>query len=91
MTTPSEGWRPASALHEARAPHRREILCRFSWQGRDGKTYSEHDVCLIWPDGILTDRGENIMEPGERETLTAWMPIPSCRCEPDQSKENNDA
>lgn len=72
--TAPAGWRPIS--EKPKVEKRTAILCRFSWKGRDGNEYAEHDVCLLWPDGVITNNTEDTYPANELETLTEWMPIP---------------
>jgi len=68
-------WRLIST--RPKVEERTEILVRFAWHGRDGKNYAEHAVALLWPDGVISDTSEEPIAPGERETITHWMPIPT--------------
>lgn len=64
-------WRPMWELPQVK--ERVEILFRKEWTGRDDKVRATHEVLLLWPDGVLTDLGENHVEP--EEMPTHWQSI----------------
>lgn len=75
------GWLPMWELPQV--TERVEMLFRKEWTGRDDKVRASHEVLLVWLDGVLTDLGENIVQP--EEMPTHWMAIP-----PNEGTERGD-
>lgn len=71
------GWRPMWELPQVK--DRTEMLFRKEWNGRDDKVRATHEVLLVWPDGVLTDHTETVVEP--EEMPTHWSALPAERPE----------